>query len=198
MLDGNDDIDDDMREAMEDIFIDLADTATVPLNLPSQVPLVSTTTKCTNSLDYISQNLNPSIGNNVNKYAAGPLYEQEFLEIWLAFTRSETCRIAPMTSIDPSRHLMSTCLENLIPFCRWARDAANHEWIRSKLDYDGSLRPKVRNGLALILIYVFASGQAAASHGDIRTANIVQRNMTGKQNHLLQILLIIHHCKVTD
>ena len=194
ILDPDDDFmdDDNMRAAMEVFFPEIAtDDAT---DLPQIISNIHNNNYNNNS----GSSNNPSSSSSssstyfINKDAAGPLYESEFLEIWVAFTGSETCRITPMTSIDPSRHLMSTCLENLIPFCRWARDAANQEWIRSKLAYDRSLRPGVRNGLALILIYVFASGQAAASHGDNRTTNIT-KNYDNNNNHHLNVSDMSHN-----
>ncbi len=58
---------------------------------------------------------------------------------------------------------MSVCLENLIPFCCWARENnARIMWIKEILDDNLDLRPEVRNGLSMILIYTLSS---AKTHG---------------------------------
>lgn len=60
--------------------------------------------------------------------------------------------------INFDRHLMSLCTEHLVPFCKWAReDEAKSISIRSTLNECDYLRPEVRNGIVMVLIYTFAS-----------------------------------------
>lgn len=63
--------------------------------------------------------------------------------------------------INYDRHLMSLCTEHLVPFCKWAReDEAKSIAIRSTLNECDYLRPEVRNGIVMVLIYTFASIKA--------------------------------------
>lgn len=63
--------------------------------------------------------------------------------------------------IDLSNHLMSICLEHLISFSSWAREsAARSLWIKTALDDNIDLRPEVRNGLSMILIYCVSAARA--------------------------------------
>ncbi len=65
-------------------------------------------------------------------------------------------------SPDLSKHLLSVCVENLIDFSCWSRESAAHcQWVHETLDENADLRPEVRNGLAMILIYCFSSAQAS-------------------------------------
>ena len=67
---------------------------------------------------------------------------------------------------NPSENLMISCLNHLITFCSWARaDDNTSEWIHNALLQKADLRPAVRNGIALIIIYCFASAQANNSGG---------------------------------
>ncbi len=69
---------------------------------------------------------------------------------------------------QPSSHLMSACLENLIPFCCWARENITRVmWIKEVLEDNADLRPEVRNGLAMILIYTLATSKASNSAEDL-------------------------------
>ena len=73
---------------------------------------------------------------NGSQKKGGLLYEPSFREIYEAYSNSTICMSYPSTCVDPSRHLMSTCLENLIAFCQWAREASTAAWIRQKLEYN--------------------------------------------------------------
>lgn len=67
----------------------------------------------------------------------------------------------PSIVTDPMDNLMTSCLNHLIPFCCWARkNDQTSEWIHSTLLGKPDLRPEVRNGIALIIIYTFASARA--------------------------------------
>lgn len=64
-------------------------------------------------------------------------------------------------TIDIRRHLMSLCLEHLVPFIKWARESeAQVQWIQSTLLENDYLRPEVRNGVVMVLIYTFAAIKA--------------------------------------
>lgn len=70
------------------------------------------------------------------------------------------CRKHNIT-IDIHRHLMSLCLEHLVPFIKWARESDNQvQWIQSTLLENDYLRPEVRNGVVMVIIYTFASIKA--------------------------------------
>ena len=63
-------------------------------------------------------------------------------------------------SINLSENMLSLCLNNLLPFCCWARkDSLKSECLHKLLLDNADLRPEVRNGIALIIIYVFASAK---------------------------------------
>eukprot|EP01039_Chlorochromonas_danica_P001165 gene1165-1272_t len=91
--------------------------------------------------------------------------------------------------IDLSRHLMALCSDHLVDFVKWARSVAlddhvspnsaihatspNGEplvvdrgrWISELLLANDYLRPEVRNGIIMILIYTFASMKATLYEG---------------------------------
>lgn len=68
--------------------------------------------------------------------------------------------------VDTKRHLMSLCVEHVISFVKWARESDSHSaWISCTLLDNDYLRPEVRNGVVMVLIYAFASIKAAASEG---------------------------------
>jgi hypothetical protein len=82
-------------------------------------------------------------------------YGPRFCELFDAYSKTLS------GPIDVSRHLMSLCVDNLIPFCKWARESEMQlSYIRATLlEYD-YLRPEVRNGIVMVLIYTFASKRA--------------------------------------
>lgn len=89
------------------------------------------------------------------------VFEPKFMEVFNKYL--ESASKAP----DLSKHLLSVCLENLIEFSCWSREnASQSHWIRSTLDENSDLRPEVRNGLAMILIYVFSSAQASQQNSE--------------------------------
>lgn len=64
-------------------------------------------------------------------------------------------------NIDPSRHLMALCTDYLVSFIKWARESNQQiEWISTTLLDNDYLRPEVRNGVVMVLIYTFASIKA--------------------------------------
>jgi hypothetical protein len=85
-------------------------------------------------------------------------FEPKFYQVFVKY-----CESVKQT-VHTSSHLMSVCLENLIPFCCWARENNSRiSWIKNTLDDNIDLRPEVRNGLSMILIYALATAKAAAS-----------------------------------
>lgn len=63
--------------------------------------------------------------------------------------------------VDLKRHLMSLCTEHLIAFTKWARDSDEQvKWISASLFENDYLRPEVRNGVVIVLIYTFAAMKA--------------------------------------
>jgi hypothetical protein len=67
----------------------------------------------------------------------------------------------PNGEIPIRSHLLSLCLEHMIPFCCWAREnAAVLNWMKVTLEDNPDLRPEVRNGIAMILMYAFSAAQA--------------------------------------
>lgn len=63
--------------------------------------------------------------------------------------------------VNSNRHLMSLCTDHLIPFCKWARETeAQATSIHATLLDHDYLRPEVRNGIVVVLIYTFAAVKA--------------------------------------
>lgn len=68
--------------------------------------------------------------------------------------------------INPERHLMALCTEYLVLFCKWARESEEKTTaIRATLLEYYYLRPEVRNGLVMVIIYTFASSKSARDNG---------------------------------
>eukprot|EP01031_Cornospumella_fuschlensis_P053250 gene53250-65043_t len=65
------------------------------------------------------------------------------------------------SDIDKTKHLMALCTEHLIDFIKWARASDKQsDWISDTLLQNDYLRPEVRNGIVMVLIYTFASIKA--------------------------------------
>lgn len=108
----------------------------------------------------ISSN-NPMDGSQMKKKVSDAIvYGPRFCAIFDAYCKSLNLQI------DTSRHLMSLCLDNLIPFIKWARESDSQvSWISNKLLDNDYLRCEVRNGVVMVLIYVFASIKAKGVEG---------------------------------
>lgn len=63
--------------------------------------------------------------------------------------------------VDINEHLMVLCLQHLVKFCNWVRESDDQiTWVSNTLfDYD-YLRPEVRNGIVMIIVYAFAAFKA--------------------------------------
>jgi len=68
--------------------------------------------------------------------------------------------------INTDRHLMALCAEYLVAFCKWARESeAQIASIRATLLDNDYLRPEVRNGIVVVLIYTFSAMKVRTSPG---------------------------------
>ncbi len=96
------------------------------------------------------------------------IYEPKFFEVFQAyqqFVQQYEPNIKNYGIVNT--HLMTLCLNNLLPFSNWAREANNGLFIRVTLFENPDMRPEVRNGLAMILVYVFSAAKA----NEMRLAN---------------------------
>ncbi len=90
------------------------------------------------------------------------IYEPKFLEIFNSYTKFAAAYEPNIDLTNPaSQHLMTLCLNNLLPFSNWARTTNTSSYIRATLFENPDMRPEVRNGLALILVYTFSAAKAA-------------------------------------
>jgi hypothetical protein len=89
------------------------------------------------------------------------IYEPKFFEIFQAYNQ-HCLQYEPTIKNQniANCHLMTLCLNNLLPFSQWAREADNALFIRVSLFENPDMRPEVRNGLAMILVYVFSAAKA--------------------------------------
>lgn len=117
----------------------------------------------------VSQRSNAMTTGSAKRHAIptiATIYEPKFFEIYQAYqqfvlqTESEN-----INQNLHQQHLMTLCLNNLLGFSNWARDSSTAHWIRATLFENPDMRPEVRNGLAMIIVYVFAAAKAA----DMRT-----------------------------
>jgi hypothetical protein len=89
------------------------------------------------------------------KISDAQIYGPRFCAIY------EQYRQRQATPIDIRRHLMSLCVDHMISFINWARESDQQvSMISSILLENDYLRPEVRNGVVMVLIYTFASMKA--------------------------------------
>jgi hypothetical protein len=87
-------------------------------------------------------------------------FQPKFQEIYNKFAEN--------VFVENKSHLMSLCLECIIPFCIWIRESsAKTNWIKSILTDNIDLRPEVRNGLSMIVIYTIAAHKAFCTKVDM-------------------------------
>jgi hypothetical protein len=109
----------------------------------------------------ISSELSPGVHladaaeEEYGKISDAVTYGPRFCEIFREYSATQS------KPIDIRRHLMALCCEHLVPFVCWARqNEARLAHIRTTLlEYD-YLRPEVRNGIVMVIIYTFASIKA--------------------------------------
>lgn len=155
------DSDNDFDESHRDAALNLLDIAN-----PSRWRNLNPTESSNPSEDKLpTQIANGSTANSdqIGDQSIIKVFEPKFLEVYNEFV------YCSKEKLDLSKHLMVVCLEMIIPFCCWARDIEHVDWIHTTLDGNADLRPEVRNGLAMVLIYVFSAAQAEASHSDMFT-----------------------------
>jgi hypothetical protein len=128
-------------------------------------------------------------------------FELKFYEIYERYISEAAI------SVDLSSHLFCICLDQLIMFCVWARKSEEQSDIIHKiLNENPDLRPEVRNGLALVLIYTFSSAKKK-SLGSVRNffrvlqdsesgLGIVNKTSLRNHNDPFQYLAFIkvNHC----
>ena len=99
-------------------------------------------------------------GPGESKVSDAFTYGPRFCQLFMEYT------VATNKTVDIDRHLMSLCTEHLVPFCKWAREnEAITNSIRATLLEHESLRPEMRNGIAMVIIYTFASIKATRETG---------------------------------
>ena len=98
---------------------------------------------------------NHDYNNNGGKVSDAVTYGPRFCHIFNEFSAT-----IPVP-VNTDRHLMSLCLDYLIPFCQWSRKSdAQVNSIHTTLLNNDYLRPEVRNGIVVVLMYTFAAVKA--------------------------------------
>lgn len=111
----------------------------------------------------VTSNTNITISRRMNNPPTiTSIYEPKFLEIFNAYRQFAQSYEPNIDLVNLStQHLMTLCLNNLLPFSNWARDSATSSYIRNTLYDHADMRPEVRNGLALIIVYTFSAAKAS-------------------------------------
>lgn len=100
----------------------------------------------------------PLRASSTNEEYDDQTFKTRFLHIYNAYVEQ-----ACPEGVGSGSHLLVTCLEQMICFCTWARSTNQTQtWIFSTLLHSADLRPELRNGLAMILMYTFAAAKADA------------------------------------
>ena len=98
-------------------------------------------------------------GQMHNEKSMVELFEPKFLQIFEEYKEHQLASGLPFLQ---GPHLLGTCLENVVNFSIFARkNTSSSERIHEILMQNQDLRPELRNGLSMILIYTFAAGQSA-------------------------------------
>jgi hypothetical protein len=101
-------------------------------------------------------------------------FEKKFFEIYQQYI-SEL-----QLTIDLSQNMLTLCLDHLISFSCWARSDSQHlDWLHKLLSENADLRPEVRNGLSLIIIYIFASAKEYLESENIDMFGVLQDQQRG-------------------
>ena len=117
-----------------------------------------------------------SSGYEKKKVSDAITYGPRFCTIFHAYCKAFNLKI------DITKHLLVLCLENLIDFIKWARESdAQIKWINELLYENDYLRPEVRNGIVMVLIYTFASIKATVktTSDNVDMFTTLQDNDTG-------------------
>jgi hypothetical protein len=87
-------------------------------------------------------------------------YGPRFCEIFREYSATQ------LKPIDLNRHLMALCCQHLVPFIVWARQSPSKSAsIHKTLLENEYLRPEVRNGIVVVLVYTFAAAKAKELRG---------------------------------
>jgi hypothetical protein len=114
-----------------------------------------TTNSLPSSSAGVKQRLSSSSTYEKKKISDAITYGPRFVTIFQSF-----CKHYGL-NIDLKKHLLVLCLENLIEFIKWARENDSQiKWINEMLYENDYLRPEVRNGIVMVLIYTFAATKA--------------------------------------
>lgn len=117
--------------------------------------------------EYENDTTAPSAAPGPGRQSTAKHFEPKFYKIYEAYI--EARKLCPAGSaelrgslkIDLSFPLMSLCIDHLVEFCCWARSSDEIvTWMKDVVDNCPDLRPEVRNGLVMIMMYVFASAKA--------------------------------------
>ena len=112
-----------------------------------------------NALEQQQQQQQPE-ETDETKLSDALIYGPRFCQVFREYTET----LGKPVNVD--RHLMSLCTEHLVPFCKWAREnEAKTTSIRGTLLEFDYLRPEVRNGIVMVIIYTFASIKATRESG---------------------------------
>jgi hypothetical protein len=114
-------------------------------------------------------------GRNQQGVSTAHAYGPKFIEVFQGY-----CTFV-QTPVGITNHLMSCCLDHLVAFSCWMReDTGRSDWVRQCLDDNVDLRPEVRNGLAMILVYGFSAAKAAEDPSDGQDMfSVLQDSETG-------------------
>jgi hypothetical protein len=98
-------------------------------------------------------------GRPLGEMSITKLYQPKFLEVFMQYSESSQQSNSP---VKLTKQLMALSLEHLVPFSCWARETnARSTWIHTVLEENIDLRPEVRNGLAMVLIYALSAAKAS-------------------------------------
>lgn len=129
------------------------------------------------SLENLSEN--PPPANTGSTISITQLFEPKFLQIFDAYD-DHLRTLKGSSRIDLSQHLMSLCLDHLVPFSCWARESTSRcLWIQRTLDDNIDLRPEVRNGLCMVFVYSFSAAKALEGRGESDMFLVLQEPDTG-------------------
>lgn len=124
-------------------------------------------------------NANNAASSTNGSVTVTQLFEPKFLEIFNAY-EDHISTTRGSTGIDLSQHLMSLCLDHLVPFSCWARESTSRcTWIQKTLDDNIDLRPEVRNGLCMVFVYSFSAAKALDGRGEKDMFLVLQEPDTG-------------------
>ena len=122
---------------------------------------------------------NPPPAGTGSTISITQLFEPKFLQIFDAYD-DHLRTLKGSSRIDLSQHLMSLCLDHLVPFSCWARESTSRcSWIQRTLDDNIDLRPEVRNGLCMVFVYSFSAAKALEGRGESDMFLVLQEPDTG-------------------